>query len=107
MPVLLRVGVVQGLAADGAEPLAVLPAQRLGGEREDERVVGPALGVEPGVAHVWAAELLVATGGLIDLTGVDLGVEPRRLQAANTGTGESGPEAEPQRVAAAAGPGDV
>ncbi len=85
MPVGLGIGVVEGLAADRAEAGAVGPAERLGGQRQDDRVVRPALEVELALVDVGAAQLLVARAGLVHLAGVYLQRQPRVLEAAHAG----------------------
>src|SRR5262245_53479108 len=101
MLVLLGISVVEGLAADGAESRAIGAAEQLRGQGEDERVGRPALGVEASVIDVRGEELLVAAARLVDLAGVDAGVEPGLLETAHAGSGEPCLVAEAQRVAAA------
>ena len=100
------VGVVEGLAADGAEAGAVGAAEEAGGEGEQGRVVGPAADVELVVGDVGAAQLLVLGRGLVDLAGLDLEVERARLEAAHAGALEVDRELEAEGEAAA-GPGDL
>ena len=72
MAVRLGIGVVERLAADRAEPCAVVPAERPGGESEDERIVRPAVDVQHAVGDVGAAQFLVLGPGLVHLARVDL-----------------------------------
>ncbi len=106
MPVGRGVGVVERLAAHRAEAGAIRPAERLGGKREDDGIVGPALEVEHSLIDLGTAQLLVARGGLIHLADVDLQRQPRVLEAADAGARELRMEAEPKGVAGA-GPRDV
>src|SRR6478672_5208243 len=100
------VGVVEGLAADGAEAGALGAAEEAGGEGEQGRVVGPAADVQLVVDHVGAAQLLVVGRGLVDLAPFDLEVQFAWLEAAHAGPLQVYGEAEAEGVAAA-GPRDL
>ena len=95
----LRIGVVQRLPADRAEPGAIGAAEKLVGQRQDECVVRPPVQVEIAVGDVRAAELLVAGGGLVDLASVHLDLVGCVLEAANAGAGELHAESQPKGVA--------
>ncbi len=106
MAVFLRIGVVERLTTDHAEPGAVDPAERLRGEREYERVIRPAVDVQIALADVGAPELLVVGAALIDLPHVDLDLVGRDLQAAHARPGHLARETQAQRVTRGR-PGDV
>ena len=89
-----RLRVVQVLAADGAEPEAVLAADDLGRQGEGERVARPGVDVELVLLEVRRAEVL-APVGLVDLPRVDAHLVVRRLEAAHAGSVEAGLEAQP------------
>jgi tRNA (cmo5U34)-methyltransferase len=102
----LGIGVVERLAADGAEAGAVVAAEGLRGKRQNEGVVGPAAEIEVSVDDVRAAELLVFGGRLVYLAGVDLEIGCRLLEAANARTGQLSGVAKPERISGGC-PGDV
>src|ERR1700760_2113906 len=79
------IGVVEGLAADGAEAEAVGAAEDLGGEGEHHGVVGPAADIELVVGDIGAGQLEGVGARLVDLAGLDLDVEGGGLEATHAG----------------------
>src|SRR5437764_173040 len=99
--------VVQVDAARRAQTGALGPAQDLGGERQDQRVVGPGAQVELAAGRDVRAVQLLAAAGLVHLAGVDRELRGGVLQAAHARPGGPRGEAQAQRPAAAGHPGDV
>ena len=98
---------VEVLAADRAQPGAVLAADDLGGQRERERVVRPRRHVEVVAVDVRRVELIAVRAGLVDLAGVDDDLGRRAGQAAHARARDVGAEAQPQRPPAVRHPRDV
>src|SRR2546428_11579803 len=95
---MLGPGLVEVLAADRAEPEALLRARDLRRQSERKRVAGPRTQVELLALDIGRRQVVAATR-LIDLTGVDREGAVGALEAAHARAAQVRLITQPQRVA--------